>query len=444
MIGTLTQAYTMLEWNGETLHAYDIGLEDGTKENIAQSVSVSLNKSDSAPTASFSITPNPAGFELFQKLKANALDKPFTITYGYLNSNSTMGPMKFRFSGVQLTTGHDPKLEISGTSVIKGAWTDNKISYTMEKEVPLTNYPEFVKEKCGTGCRDLSFKFVGEAKEKAASIMVKGNQMQRTPQNILVDVLRPHGMELQVGDNAFNGEIIISYDPAKAGELQKDKPEVNKAGLKPEPGKRKVFIIGPGLMENITRKQSFNTGSSATQNAASADSPNTPQTNQKAVAEPQNAAPQKDTAASSNTAGGTSGQSDPGSSNTGSSPAGADGKEASAALAKMLTTTCNFTVLMVPYMVGIKPRDLIAIPSLKGPGSYIEDWEVQSVNYKQDDVGGVSISINGKRPYTGEDPLLDADTLSEVKSVVSNLKTPAAWNKFYWNQGPEVDRPLSS
>ncbi len=88
-----------------------------------------------------------------------------------------MGPMKFRFSGVQLTTGHDPKLEISGTSIIKGAWTDNKISYTMEEKVPLEAYPEYIKEKCGTGCRDLSFKFVGEAKEKAASIMIKGNQM---------------------------------------------------------------------------------------------------------------------------------------------------------------------------------------------------------------------------------------------------------------------------
>ena len=444
MIGTLTQAYTMLEWNGETLHAYDVGLgKDGPKENIAQNVSVSLNKSKSAPSASFSITPNPAGFELFQKLKESALDKPFSISYGYLNG-SVMGPMKFRFSGVQLTTGHDPKLEISGVALVKGAWTDNKISYTMEKEMPLTAYLDFVKEKCGVGCKDLTFKFVGGAKEKAAEIKVKGNQVQRTPQNIIVDVIRPHGMELQVSDNIFNGEMIISYDPAKEGELPKDKPEVNKAGTTAEAGKRKVYIIGPGLMENITRKQAFSVGSTTTQAAASADSPNVPQTNQKAVAEPQNAAPQKDTAASTNATGGTSGQSNPGSSNTGSTAAGKDGQDASAARAKMLTTTCNFKVLMVPYMVGIKPRDLIAIPSLKGPGSYIEDWEVDTVQYQQDDVGGVSISITGQRPYTGEEAILDAGTLAEVKNTVKNLKTPAAWSKFYWLQGPEEDRPLSS
>jgi len=443
MIGTLTQAYTMLEWNGETLHAYDIGLDDGTKENIAQMVTVDLSRDKAAPTASFSITPNPAGFELFQKLKANALDKPFKVSYGYLNG-SVMGPMEFRFAGVQLTTGHDPELQISGTGPVKGAWTDNKLSFTMEEKIPLLEYPEYLKKKCGKGCEPLFFSFVGGAKEKAAQLKVKGNQIQRTPQNILTDVLRPHGMELQVSDNAFSGEMVISFSPAKEGENTEDKPEVNKSGTTAEPGKRKVFIIGPGLMENITRKQDFNVGSTTTQAAASADSPNVPQTNQKAVAEPQNAAPQTDTAESTNVEGGTSGQSNPGSANTGSTAAGKDGQDASAARAKLLSTSCNFTVLMTPYMVGIKPRDFIAIPSLKGPGDYIEDWSVESVKYQQDDVGGASISINGLRPYTGEEPMLDGDTLAEVKSIVKNLKTPAAWNKFYWLQGPEVDRPLSS
>ena len=56
--------------------------------------------------------------------------------------------------------------------------------------------------------------------------------------------------------------------------------------------------------------------------------------------------------------------------------------------------------------------------------------------------GGITISISGQRPYTGEEPLLDEGTLSEVKSTVANLITPAQWNKFYWVQGPENDRAL--
>ena len=301
----------------------------------------------------------------------------------------------------------------------------------MEEELPLSDYPELLKTKCGEGCKELNFQFVGTAKEKAAKIKVKGNQMQRTPHNILTDVLRPHGMDLQVSDNALEGTMIISYSPAKEGELQKDKPVVSKR--QPcGPGERCVYVIGPGLMTNITRSQTFNVGSDSTKNAASATSPIVSQTAAVSVSQPQTAAPQTITVESTNKAGGTSGQANPGSGNTGSTAAGKDGQEAALALAKMITTTVNFSVMMVPYMVGIKPRDLIAIPSLKGPGDYIEDWEVKTVSYEQDTTGGVTIAITGERPYTGEEQLLDEATVSQVKSTVAGLVTPDAWAQFYW------------
>ena len=394
-----------------------------------------------APTATFEITPNPAGFELFKKLKSDALDQPFTVTYGYLKG-STMGPFSFKFSGVNLTTGHSPKLKITGVSVIKGAWTDNKVSFTMEEEAPLSSYPDLLLEKCGEGCKDLSFQFVGKAKEKAAEVMVKGNQMQRTPHNILTDVLRPHGMQLQVSDNAFSGEMIISYSPAYEGEGAADPPEVNTSGTEAEPSSRKVYIVGPGLMTDIKRTQKFNVGSTTTNNAASPDQPNVPQVAATTVTEPQNPSPQVITSQSVNEAGGTSGQANPGSGNTGSTAAGSEGQDASAALAKMGTTTVSFNVLMVPYIVGVKPRDFIAIPSLKGPGDYIEDWEVKSVSYKQDNVGGVTIAITGERPYTGEENFLEDAAISQVKSTVANLDSPEAWAQFYWIQTGEVKRPI--
>ena len=243
--------------------------------------------------------------------------------------------------------------------------------------------------------------------------------------------MRPHGIDLQVSDNALKGTMIISYSPAKEGELQKDKPVVSKR--QPcGPGERCVYVIGPGLMTNITRSQTFNVGSDSTKNAASATSPIVSQTAAVSVSQPQTAAPQTITVESTNKAGGTSGQANPGSGNTGSTAAGKDGQEAALALAKMITTTVNFSVMMVPYMVGIKPRDLIAIPSLKGPGDYIEDWEVKTVSYEQDTTGGVTIAITGERPYTGEEQLLDEATVSQVKSTVAGLVTPDAWAQFYW------------
>ena len=188
-------------------------------------------------------------------------------------------------------------------------------------------------------------------------------------------------------------------------------------------------------MNNLRRSQKFSIGSDTTAKAASADQPNVPQTAATTVPEPQLAAPQLLASQSSNEAGGTSGQANPGSGNTGSTAAGTDGQEASAALSKMISTSISFIVPMLPYMVGVKPRDFVAIPSLKGPGDYIEDWEVSSVSYKQDVKGSVMISIKGERPYTGEESLLDGATISQIKSTVSGLTSPEAWAKFYWIQG---------
>ena len=175
---------------------------------------------------------------------------------------------------MQLTTGHSPKLQISGVSTIKGAWTDNKVTYTMEKEMPLEAFPDFLKKKCGEGCKDLNFVWAGKAKEAAKQIKVKGNQVGRTPMVILTDTLRKHGMQVQVGDTAFAGEVVLSFSPSLQGELAKDKPEVNSEGVETKPGTRTVFIIGPGLMTNINRKQAFNVGSTTTAAAASPESPN--------------------------------------------------------------------------------------------------------------------------------------------------------------------------
>lgn len=436
-VGRLLQPYVTLIWGEDNLSFFDDG--EGGKQILAQNVALRLNKGESAPECTFNISPNPIGFELFTKLKKTALSKPFEVTFGY--PKGTEFTQKFRFSGMQLTTGHDPMLQITGVSILKGPWTDNKISYTMEKEMTLKDFADFLKKKTGEGAKDLSFEWVGEAAEKASQYKVKNNQTQRTPHSILVDTLRPFGMDVQGGDSAFGGNMVISYAPNKDGELKKDKPTVNKGSAEPTPGQRTVYVIGPGLMENVTRKQSFNLGQTNTQRNSSQTSTVSDQTEQEGNVEKDT--PQAAAAQSSNTEG-TSGKSNPSTADSGAINKDKDAEEARKAFSKLLTSTVDLTVSMVPYIIGIKPRDIIVIPSLAGPGDFLEDWEVNDVSYSQDDNGGVDISISGGRTFTGEKSMLDASTEEEVREIVKGLTTPAKWNKFYWIQGPEVDYPLAS
>jgi len=436
--GLLLQAYVTLIWGGKNLSSYDDGA--GGKQALAQNVRISLDQGEKAPSCSFEISPNPIGFKLFQEIKATALSKPWTVEIGYLNGSKVT--WAFKFAGMNMTTGHDPKLEITGVSVLKGCWTDNKISYTMEEERPLSEIPKMLQEKAGDCSKELKVQFTGQALEEASKIMVKANQTQRTPHSILMDTLRPHGMDLQVGDTAFNGELVISYSPVLKGELEKDKPEIQD-GIKPAlPGKRKVFIIGPGLMENFTRKQSFNTGQSNTKRNSSSTSTQSNETEQTGVVQPNS--PPQESAAEAQTTTATLGKSNPSSAESGVVKGSSLDQKARQAFSKSLTSDCNTTVFMTPYMVGIKPRDIIVVPSLKGPGDYLEDWEVTNVSYSQDEVGGVYIDLSGKRTFTGEEPMMDSATAEEVRGIVSQLTTPALWNKFYWIQGPTVDYPLAN
>ena len=437
--GTLTQPIVQVVWDGENLSAYENS--DGELEVIAQQVQLDLDKEGKAPSCSFMIAPTPLGFEVFAKLKKNSLQKPFTVTITYPNSQSKI-KQKFRFAGMEYTTGMNPRLSIKGVSAVKGCWTDNKISFTMEKEMSLKAFGDLVKEKAGECAKELSLNWGPAALEEAQKIMVKINQTQRPPHTILADALRPHGMLLEVGDTAFGGEMSISFSAALKEELQKDKPEVKEGEKEAEPIKRKVYIVGPGLMIDFTRSQSFNVGSSKTKEGTSTTSSITNETNQKKVVEP-NSAPQEETSKQKTTTA-TKGKSNASSSESGTVVPGSKDEDAQAALARIITTTCSFDVPMLPYMVGIKPRDLIALPSLAGPGDFIEDWEVETVSYRQDQYGGVTISIAGRRPYTGGDPMLDEGTLESVKGTVSDLTTPAKWNKFYWVQGPDEDYPLTS
>ena len=90
--------------------------------------------------------------------------------------------------------------------------------------------------------------------------------------------------------------------------------------------------------------------------------------------------------------------------------------------------------MLVPALVGIKPYDVVYIPSLTG--NYIEDWIVESVSYDQND-GNVSVSVQGTREYGLGTPM-DAKNAEKFKQYAKDqgLIGPNAtldnWDKYAW------------
>ena len=414
--GRLIQPYATVFWS-ENLSA-------GPDEILAQKVSVSLSNT-SAPSCKFEILPSPTGFAKFTELKKSAIEQPIKITFGY--PQGSFFEQQFQYMGMGLTTGSDPSIEVTGTSILKGPFTDTQISYTMEKPIPLSELPQFLLGKLNPAPQ-LKFKFTPDAEKAAAKIQYLENIIQKTPYSILQSAMRAHGFRLDPGDSCYDGTTSISIAPDGTG----TPPQPGQAG-QPIPAQPRYHILGPGIARSIKRDQKFNVGKSSTKSGQSKKSPSSTEQDQAGVNLAPAGAAQKPTAETTTTEGVVGNSNPQSTSESRTTPAG-DTKTAKrrAQTDNILTTEVSFTVPMLPNFMGVKPRDFILIPSLKGLGAYIEDWEVETVQYTQDVSGQIMMSIKGSRPFTGDENVVDEGTLSAARGTISGLTTPELWGQYYW------------
>ena len=431
--GLLIQPYASVIWGGINLSAYPGAT--GELERLAQGVSLSFSKTEEAPSCEFTIAPTVDGFDVVGQIRNSPelLKQVVDVAIGFDHLPDRQLNCQYLFSGLAWTTGLDPALKFTLTSAIKSAWTDNRINFTMEEEMPLSEFPDFLKDKAGAGAKYLKFKFVGQAETDASDIMIKVNRMNQSPQTILAETMKEHGMEIRTGDTAMDGTVVIGYAAAKDGELDQDKPVLE---AQPAPGVRAIHILGPTLMQNVSRKQEFAIGQSDTQGGAKSKATAATDTENVKVAKkaplPQQAAAVSSTEPKVRTAG----TSDPAQARSGTTKSVGDKEDARAALAQQLVMTLDASFPMVPQVCGMKPGDILAIPALKGPGSWIEDYEITEVKYQFNDTGEVMMSINAQRPYVGTENLMDGASVAAVQSRVASLTSPEAWAAYYWRQGP--------
>jgi len=422
-VGKLTQPFVKLTWGDLDLTEFSSG---GMRpQPIFYGVKITLEKKDSAPTLEFNFSPSPPAFEAFVECKKDRIDEPIIVDIGYAMGDSFS--LKFFYSGCSFSTGHDMGITVYAVSPIKGAWTNNRINFTMIKPVPLKGFPELVKEKCGEACKDIEFEFVGKAAEDSEKIEIKHAAINQTPHRIIVDIARANGMITSINPE---GKLVIHYSFVYEDEKEADKPEVS---TKPKYDGviRNVFIAGPGLLNTFRRDQRFNVGQTTFDFDAAFLSPVAFEQDNKKV-------PDVNTVAGESTstppgAEVTGGQSSPSYTQSGTEVAAESLKDARSAWAKASTTTGDGNFFMVPYLVGIKPRDILCIPSLNPDNPYFEDWLVESVAYEQMDEGGVEVGVSCIRPFPGEGLILDEGSAGAVEGILAGLRATKDWHALYWS-----------
>lgn len=422
-VGKLTQPLVRLKWGDTDLTEYSAG---GMRpQPIFYNVKITLEKTQSAPTLEFNFSPSPPAFQAFLDCKNGKIDQPITVDIGY--AMGSVMSLKFYYAGCSFSTGHEMDVTVYGVAPTKGAWTNNRINFTMEKPVPLKDFPALVKEKCGEACKDIKFEFVGKAKEDAAEIQIKHAVINQTPHRTIVDIARANGMLTSINPE---GNLVIHYSYNLKEEKEKDKPN-DPAKPKYDAVVRNVYIVGPGLLNSFRREQKFQVGNTTFDLDAAFTSPVAFEQDNAKVVQTTTKSGQSTSTPPKTTA--TSGQSQPSYAQSGTQKAAASLKDARAAWAQQSTTTGTGSFFMVPYLVGIKPRDFICIPSLNPDDPYFEDWIVETASYEQKDEGGVEIAVTCTRPFPGEGLILAEADAKAVEGVLSGLRTTKDWHALYWS-----------
>ena len=422
-VGKLTQPLIKVVWGATDLTEYPVG---SGPEPIFYGVKINLEDTKSLPTLQFNFNPNPIAFSAFLDCKNNQVDQPIIVTLGY--DQGTQLLLKFFYAGCSFSSGHEMDVTVYAVSQTKGAWTNNRVNFTMKEPVPLEEFPGLVKEKCGEGCKDIQFQFVGKAAQDAPSIEIKHAAINQTPHKTVVDIARANGMITSINPE---GTLIIHYPYNLAGENEEDK-----ANPSPKPVYngiiRNVYVLGPGLLNTFKREQRYNLGQTNFDFTNAFTSPIAFEQDNASVPDTRTVPGQTPADQPGGQTSGTTGNAQPTVAQSGTEKTASSLKEARAAWAQASTTTCSADFFMVPYLAGIKPRDIVAVASLNSTNPYYEDWIVDSVTYSQDDGAGVSVSISGSRPFPGEGRLVDSATDAAIKGIIAMNLTTKDWHKMYW------------
>jgi hypothetical protein len=429
--GLLIQPLVWVKWGDTDLTQYPVG---SGLEPVVYGVSITIPEKDNVPTCEFNFAPTPAGFTAFQKCVTSDKDKPVTVTIGYQG-----GPefkMKFFFTGLTFSTGVDTSARVFLTVATKGAWTDNRISFTMtEKEkVTLDAFPDFIKKKIGDAGKDINIEFAGQLKEDAPKIEVQLNVIQQTPMQIIEGMARSMGFVISNGDTVIEGgPLVLSYSPNYEPDKKKDAPIVLGKPGTPKPAERKVYIVGPGLMETFQREMKFTTSISGFDIGKSFKEPGSFDSDSEKILDTKTEAGKKKVEGT-NTKGTTGNAGGKTPAQRGAKKSAGVEKEARSKKEQIGNIKASGEFFMVPYMVGIKPRDFIAIPSLALPCAYVEDWAVEQVTYTQTDEGGVRVGVECTREFIGTENMMDKDPVDAVKKIAdaNHAGGTSFWHRMYW------------
>ena len=446
--GFLRSPRVRVLWGKINLSAYDgdQGFPESTP--VVYDVQVDLSAEGEGPTAEMKWDPTGPGYALYEWFISQPEYMQTTITIEFFYPRGKKITFIFVWSGQSINYGNDMTVTVKMTSELSGLINANQrntaqahdekkgaaaldVYKKAQKQFGLEKFDKLVQ------FNETSLKYSQKAKLASAY----GNDW--TFGNNIANIAK------QTGDMAFATNIgqasVVIMPPFSYPDGNGTEPVLNGAtdippGQNPDPTKRYGYLLGPSIINSVTRSynwkppQQDNTKNPSTQPLAR---------DARGRFVPQNSTTAQETATANPDAAAARTSSPLGSSLNSASAniQNKDNPEAQNrqnALNDEKSSELSLDTLMVPVLVGIKPHDILYIPSLTG--KYIEDWIVQSVGYSQDN-GQVNINIRATRLLAWGQPMNKNaaemfETFSQQQGLTGPNATLDAWDAYAWSLPP--------
>jgi hypothetical protein len=380
---------------------------------------------------------NPTGpaYEVYEELVTSSQDTVIEVVFGYGAYNGPKISFGFNYSGTEITYGADMSIEVAlscrlaantanGRSSMSIDQTDgtfkDKGKDALETLNAINNGYTDARKPIWTPC----------AEKDAKEVKVKQVQFKdQTNGSVNLNAQKELGNKVLLSNIGSDGEQII-FAPY-TWEAEKQCGGVLMPDIEPDPKKRYGYIIGPGIITSFTRKMEY--AQESTDKTGTAGGTKVPPKPKKPKPTPATTdtgmTPEEERSSKPND-NSVQNASSPSNTNGIQYSENPNGPQKQRLLNEEEGVKMNATIFMCPAVTGVKPEDIVFVPSLKG--DVIEDYKVSSVTYAQSG-GVVSVSIQGSRTYSLNQPMYP-EAAKPFLEKAKSLTTLDAWEKFAWKE----------
>jgi hypothetical protein len=434
MAGKLVNPQVQVKWGDLNLSAQNIG---GEVQTVVFNVKVDL-PGTSWPTGSFSWNPTEPAYKIYEDCVLNKQDDDILIRFYYVNGPAII--FKFQYNGSNIVYGTEMSVETllttregpKSSGVRASAMKDYTQGKFNSKGQDLYKSTQDIEKAFG---KPIPLLWQETAKLDAQKIFLASWQYKdQTYGAEIMNMATQAGMKIATTNVGTDGQAAIFTPFTKEGQESKDTVQFPPgAGGQIKSEQRYGYIIGPGIITTFQRTMEYPSQTkgqdAVTQPTGTPNKGKPPNSSgsQNLKAKEDQAEAQKDAQSKS-----VANPSSPTVVKQNKYTKNDVGPENQQLMQQEEGIKFQAQMFMCPALVGIKPQDIIYIPSLRVGDSVMEDYKVQSVSYAQDGAV-VGVSVQATRSPGLNKPMNEAAAKKFIQKADS-LKTTEDWANFAWKE----------